>query len=66
MYQNQNQNQNQNQKSFYVTQTGTFVCHSSDRILQKQKHITRTETKAKISNTIIKIINKYLRDIVQN
>ena len=40
----QNQNQNQNQKSFNVPQTGKFVCHSSDRILQKQKHIIRTGT----------------------
>ena len=35
------QNQNQNQKTFNVPQTGKFVCHGS-RILQKQKHITRT------------------------
>ena len=34
----------QNQKSFNVPQTGKFVCHSSDRIFQKQKHITRTTT----------------------
>ena len=46
--------QNQNQKSFNVPQTGKFVCHSSDRILQ-QKHVTRTGTIVKISNTIYMI-----------
>ena len=46
--------QNQNQKSLNVPQTGKFVCHSSNRILQKQKHITRTGTIAKISNKIKK------------
>ena len=39
--------QNKNQKSFNVLQTGKFVCHSSDRILQKQKHVTRTGTTVK-------------------
>ena len=42
------QNQNQNQKSFNVLQTGKFVCHSSDIILQNQKHITITVTIAKV------------------
>ena len=39
-------------KFLNVPQTGKFVCHSSDRILQKQKHVTRKEIIAKISNTI--------------
>ena len=50
--------QNQNQNSFNVPQTGKFVCHSSDRKFQKQKHITRTGTIAEISNTILNGIKK--------
>ena len=57
---NASQNQNQNQKSFNVPQTGTIVCHSSDRILQKQKHITRTGTIVKISNKIRKGRNRHI------
>ena len=49
-----------NQKSFNVPQMGKFVCHSSDSILQKQKHITRTETIAKISNKIKKGRNTHI------
>ena len=45
--------QNQNQKTFNVPQTGKFVYHSSDRILQKQKHITRTESHVVCSCTAI-------------
>ena len=59
-WENYVQNQNQNQKSFNVLQTGKFVCHSSDRILQKQKHITRTGTIVKISNKIKKGRNRHI------
>ena len=45
---------NYNQKSFNVPQTGKFVCHSSDIILKKQKHI--------ISNKIKKGINRHTLD----
>ena len=54
------QNQNQYQKTFNVPQTGKFVCHSSNRILQKQKHITRTVTIAKINNRIKKGRNRHI------
>ena len=53
-------NQNQSQKSLNVPQMGKFVCHSSDRIFQKQKHITRTGTIAKISNKIKRGRNRHI------
>ena len=47
----QTRNQNHNQKNFNGDgEMGKFVCHSSDRILQKQ----RTVAIAKISNTVKK------------
>ena len=66
-------NQNQNQKSFKCS-ADREICLLQQRQnirLQEQKHITRTETIAKIRNTIKKGRNRidiytYLHDIVQN